>query len=83
MAEPTLLTDRINPHWEGLTPEQRAFSTLSKEERGRLGNDRPELQDDLELVEQAGAAGKSLKLSPSENGLERTPLALVAIVSSE
>lgn len=39
-----------------LTPEQRAYNQLSKEEKARLLKERPELRSSLELLPQADAA---------------------------
>ncbi len=42
-----------------LTPQQRAYETLTKEERQRLSINRPELETKLDVIPQAGASGKS------------------------
>lgn len=55
----------------GLTPEQRAYSTLSKEERARLGESRPELRSELDFLEEAGAAEPKLASRSDEIKLDR------------
>jgi hypothetical protein len=41
-----------------LTPEQKAFESLTKEEQRRLQSKRPELKTELDIIPEAGAAGE-------------------------
>lgn len=53
----SLITNDIKKEQKkGLTPEQKAYESMTKEERARLGKERPELQSSLSLFDKASAS---------------------------